>query len=57
MSSGVRFVAFSAFVVAAVLVIHADSVVSQAADIQLRLGRLLFEQGNIPRRWKRTATR
>jgi predicted aspartyl protease/Flp pilus assembly protein TadD len=48
MSSGVRIVAVSAFVVAAALVIHADGVTSQASDIQLRLGRLLFEQGQYP---------
>ena len=49
MSSGVRFVAFSAFVAAAVLVIHADGqLLSQAADIELRLGRMLFDQGQYP---------
>jgi len=49
MTSGVRFVAFSAFVAAAVLVIHADGqILSQAADIELRLGRMLFDQGQYP---------
>ena len=49
MSSGVRFVALSAFVSAAALVIHADGpLLSQAADIELRLGRMLFEQGQYP---------
>ena len=48
MSSGVRFVAFSAFIAAAVLVIHADGQLSQAADIELRLGRMLFDQGQYP---------
>ncbi len=49
MSSGVRFVAFSTFVAAAVLVIHADGpLLSQAADIELRLGRMLFDQGQYP---------
>jgi tetratricopeptide (TPR) repeat protein len=49
MTSGVRFVAFSVFVAAAVLVIHADGqVLSQAADIELRLGRMLFDQGQYP---------
>jgi predicted aspartyl protease len=49
MSSGVRIIAVSAFIVAAALVIHADgTVVSQASDIQLRVGRLLFDQGQYP---------
>ncbi|MEP7304964.1 MAG: aspartyl protease family protein [Acidobacteriota bacterium] len=49
MSSGVRFVALSVFVSAAALVIHADGqLLSQAADIELRLGRMLFEQGQYP---------
>jgi len=49
MNSGVRFVALSAFVSAAALVIHADGqLLSQAADIELRLGRMLFEQGQYP---------
>jgi predicted aspartyl protease len=49
MSSGVRLVAFSVFVAAAVLVIHADGPLgSQSADIELRLGRMLFDQGQYP---------
>jgi predicted aspartyl protease/Tfp pilus assembly protein PilF len=49
MSSGVRFVACSAFVAAAALAIHADGQLSsQAADIELRLGRMLFDQGQYP---------
>jgi len=49
MRSGVRVVALSSFVTAAVLVIHADGpIASQSADIELRLGRILFEQGQYP---------
>jgi tetratricopeptide (TPR) repeat protein len=49
MRSGFRVVAASAIVVAASLMIHADSQVpSQSADIQLRLGRMLFDQGQYP---------
>src|SRR6185295_17518333 len=49
MNSGVRFVALSAFVSAAALVIHADGqLLSQSADIELRLGRMLFDQGQYP---------
>jgi predicted aspartyl protease len=48
MRSGVRVVALSAFVTAAVLVIHAEGPISQSADIELRLGRILFEQGQYP---------
>jgi predicted aspartyl protease/Tfp pilus assembly protein PilF len=49
MRSGFRVVAASAIIVAASLMIHADSqVLSQAADIQLRLGRMLFDQGQYP---------
>jgi predicted aspartyl protease/Tfp pilus assembly protein PilF len=49
MRSGFRVVAASAIIVAASLMIHADSqVLSQAGDIQLRLGRMLFDQGQYP---------
>jgi tetratricopeptide (TPR) repeat protein len=49
MQSGFRVVAASAIVVAAGLMIHADSQLpSQSADIQLRLARLLFDQGQYP---------
>ena len=49
MRSGFRVVAASAIVAAAGLMIHADGQVpSQSADIQLRLGRMLFEQGQYP---------
>jgi tetratricopeptide (TPR) repeat protein len=49
MRSGFRVVAVSAIIVAASLMIHADSQVpSQSADIQLRLGRMLFDQGQYP---------
>ena len=49
MRSGFRVVAASAIIVAASLMIHADDQVpSQSADIQLRLGRMLFDQGQYP---------
>ena len=49
MRSGFRVVAVSAIIVAASLMIHADSQVpSRSADIQLRLGRMLFDQGQYP---------
>ena len=49
MRSGFRVVAASAIIAAAGLMIHADGQVpSQSADIQLRLGRMLFEQGQYP---------
>ena len=49
MRSGFRVVAASAIIVAAGLMIHADGQVpSQSADIQLRLGRMLFDQGQYP---------
>jgi tetratricopeptide (TPR) repeat protein len=49
MRSGFRIVAASAIIVAASLMIHADSQLpSQSPDIQLRLGRLLFDQGQYP---------
>lgn len=49
MISGVRTGAISAFVAAAALIIHAQGrVVSQHPDIELRLGQMLFEQGQYP---------
>jgi predicted aspartyl protease len=49
MNCRLRLVAISGFIAAAVLVIHADGpLASQSADIELRLGRLLFEQGQYP---------
>ena len=49
MISRLRLLALSAFVATAVLVIHADGqIVSQSAEIALRLGRILFEQGQYP---------
>ena len=49
MRSGFRVVAASAIIAAAGLMIQADGQVpSQSADIQLRLGRMLFEQGQYP---------
>jgi predicted aspartyl protease/Flp pilus assembly protein TadD len=49
MSSGVRVVALSVFVVGALLVLNAQGpITSQSADIELRLGRMLFEQGQYP---------
>src|SRR5262245_32118938 len=49
MKSGFRVVAVVAIVVAAGLIIHADGQVpSQSAEIELRLGRMLFDQGQYP---------
>jgi len=49
MRSRLRLVAISVIVAAAVLVIHADSQLgSQSADIELRLGRMFFDQGQYP---------
>src|SRR3954447_14304504 len=50
MNRGVRLVAIAALLALAVLVIRVDGqqVASQASDIQLRLGRILFEQGQYP---------
>src|SRR5215218_3556730 len=49
MSSGVRVVALSVFVAGALLVTHAQGpITSHAADVELRLGRILFEQGQYP---------
>jgi predicted aspartyl protease len=49
MRSRVRVGLSSAIVVAVSLMIHADSQFpSQSADIQLRLGRMLFDQGQYP---------
>jgi len=49
MRSGVRVVALSSFVTAAILVLHADGpILSQSAEIELRLGRMLFDQGQYP---------
>ena len=48
MHSGFRSSALLAMIAAASLIIHADQLPSQSADIQLRLGRLLFDQGQYP---------
>ncbi len=49
MRNGFRVVAVVAIIAAASLMIHADSQLSsQSAEIQLRLGRMLFEQGQYP---------
>ena len=49
MHSGFRVVAMSSMIVAAGLMIHADSQLpSQTPEIQLRLGQMLFEQGQYP---------
>ena len=49
MHSGLRVLAGSAIIAAATFVIHADTPLpSQLADIQLQLGRLLFDQGQYP---------
>jgi predicted aspartyl protease/Tfp pilus assembly protein PilF len=49
MHSGFRVVAVTGMIVAAGLMIHADGQLpSQSAEIQLRLGQLLFEQGQYP---------
>jgi predicted aspartyl protease/Tfp pilus assembly protein PilF len=49
MKSGFRVVAVVAILVAAGLIIHADGPVpSQSAEIELRLGRMLFDQGQYP---------
>ena len=49
MKSGVRFVALSAFIAAAALVIHAQGpIASQSPEIELQLGRILYDQGQYP---------
>ncbi|PWT85147.1 MAG: hypothetical protein C5B57_03550 [Blastocatellia bacterium] len=49
MKSGFRVVAVVAILGAAGLIIHADGPVpSQSAEIQLRLGRMFFDQGQYP---------
>src|SRR4029450_5602437 len=49
MGSGVCVLACSAVVAAATIIMHADAQVpSQLGEIQLRLGRFLFEQGQYP---------
>ena len=45
MTRGIRVVAVSAAIVAATFAIHADVPSNHAIDIQLQLGRLLFEDG------------
>jgi len=45
MTRGIRVVAVSAAIVAATFAIHADAPSNHAIDIQLQLGRLLFEDG------------
>ncbi len=49
MVSRARLVLLSAFVGAAALIIHADDrIPSQSSEIELRLGQMLFEQGQYP---------
>ncbi len=49
MRSGFRVLACSAVVAAATIIMHADAQLpSQLGEIQLRLGRFLFEQGQYP---------
>ena len=48
MTRGIRVVAVSAAIVAATFAIHADVPSNHAIDIQLQLGRLLFEDGRYP---------
>jgi predicted aspartyl protease/Tfp pilus assembly protein PilF len=61
MQSGFRVVVVSAIIVAAGLLIHADDgpLPSQSGEIQLRLGHMLFDQGQYPEALDayRTATR
>src|SRR5215813_9509560 len=60
MKSGFRVVAVVAILVAAGLIIHADGPLpSQSAEIELRLGRMLFDQGQYPEALEayRTATK
>ena len=48
MSSGFRSSAVVAIIAAAGLIIHADQLPSQSSEIQLQLGRLLYDQGQYP---------